>query len=135
SLNTTLTKDQIIEIIIDMLNRALHNINLTTPDINDLAELQLYDVRASVNIKASCFIDPSSPDHQELLEEFNALDNITLRNFPDQDRWVCLKDNEEMLIAAVGENNNYAAVISTDSKHIKLFNSLITESWLRARKI
>ncbi|MCP4761711.1 MAG: hypothetical protein GY870_08015 [archaeon] len=130
-----LKKEDIMNKIIDMLNRSLHNVNITTPSILDLAELQLYDVKGTVNIKASCQIDTTEVEHQELLQEFEALDNISLRNFGENDRWVCLKDSEEMFIAAIGEKDNFLTFFSDDHNHIKLFNSLIMESWLRARKL
>lgn len=131
----SVTRDQLVNFIITMLKGALHNVNITTPLITDLADLQLYDVKGSVNVKASCDIDINNTEHQQLLHEFEALDNIAVRQFPDKDRWVCLKDGEEMLIAAVGENGNNLAFFSKDRLHIKLFNSLIMESWLRARKL
>ncbi|MHA1729533.1 MAG: hypothetical protein ACTSWY_12475 [Promethearchaeota archaeon] len=132
-----LTRDQIIDFMIKILERALHNVNITTPTIMDLAELQLYDLRGTVNIKASCEIDQTEAEHTELLQEFDALDNISLRHFSNKDRWVCLKDNSELFIAAVGENDNDKnfAFFSNDGNHIRLFNSLVMESWLRARKI
>lgn len=134
-LSNNINRDQIIDFMIEMLNRSLHNVNITTPSILDLAELQLYDVKGSVNVKASCYVDIGNAEHQELLQEFDALDNISIRNFDENDRWVCLKDSEEMFIAAIGEKDNNLAFFSEDSNHIKLFNSVIMESWLRARKI
>lgn len=131
----TVTREQLVNFIINMLKGALHNVNVTTPVITDLADLQLYDIKGSVNVKASCDIDVNNSEHQQLLHEFEALDNIAVRQFPDKDRWVCLKDGEEMLIAAVGEQGNNLAFFSKDHLHIKLFNSLIMESWLRARKL
>jgi uncharacterized protein (DUF3084 family) len=131
----TVTRDQLINFMITMLKGALHNVNLTTPTIADLADLQLYDIRGSVNVKASCDVEVNNTEHQQLLHEFEALDNISVRQFPDKDRWVCLKDGEEMLIAAVGEQGHNLAFFSKDRLHIKLFNSLIMESWLRARKM
>lgn len=128
----SVSRNQIIDFITDMVARSVHNLVITTPSIQDLAELGLYDARTSVNIKASCSVQPSSDD-QELLQEFEALDNITIRNFDSRDRWVCLKDNEEMLIVSIGETNG--AVFSNDHKHIRFFNSVMQESWLLAKRI
>ena len=129
----SVTKDQIIEFLSDMVTRSVHNLVITTPTINDLAELGLYDARTSVNIKASCCVEPNSND-QELLQEFEALDNVSIRNFENKDRWVLLKDNEEMFIATIGERS-IGAFFSNDHSHIKFFNSLMMESWLLAKKI
>jgi len=128
----SVSRDQIINFLTDMVSRSVHNLVLTTPSIQDLAELGLYDARTSVNIKASCSVEPSNDD-QELLQEFEALDNITIRNFGSKDRWICLKDNEEMLIVSIGETNG--AYFSNDHNHIRFFNSLMQESWLMAKRI
>ncbi|MHA1109500.1 MAG: hypothetical protein ACTSRE_00250 [Promethearchaeota archaeon] len=128
----SVSRDQIINFLTDMVSRSVHNLVLTTPSIMDLAELGLYDARTSVNIKASCSVEPSNDD-QELLQEFEALDNITIRNFGSKDRWICLKDNEEMFIASIGETNG--AYFSNDHNHIRFFNSLMQESWLLAKRI
>ena len=127
------SRDQIIEFLTDMVSRSVHNLVVTTPVIGDLAELGLYDARTSVNIKASCKVLPNSDD-QELLQEFEALDNITIRNFASKDRWICLKDNEEMFIASIGEKS-IGAYFSNDHEHIRFFNSLMMESWLMAKKL
>ncbi|MBN2155886.1 MAG: hypothetical protein JW776_07565 [Candidatus Lokiarchaeota archaeon] len=129
----TVSREQILEFMRDMVTRSVHNLVVTTPSILDLAELGLYDARTSVNIKAACSVE-QNPEHQELLQEFEALDNITIRNFDSKDRWICLKDNEEMFIAPIGEKSNLA-VFSNDHLHIKFFTSLMMESWLIARKL
>jgi hypothetical protein len=129
----TVSRDQIIDFLTDMVTRSVHNLVVTTPSIQDLAELGLYDARTSVNIKAACSVQPNSSD-QELLQEFEALDNITIRNFDSKDRWICLKDNEEMFIAAIGAKSN-GAIFSNDHLHIKFFNALMMESWLLGRKL
>lgn len=128
----SVTKGQIIGFLTDMVARSVHNLVITTPSIQDLAELGLYDARTSVNIKASCSVKPSSDD-QALLQEFEALDNVSIRNFASEDRWICLKDNEEMFIAPIGEKSN-GAFFSNDHLHIRFFNSLMMESWLMAKK-
>ena len=129
----TVSREQIIDFLTDMVTRSVHNLVITCPSIQDLAELGLYDARTSVNIKASCSVQPSSAD-QELLQEFEALDNITIRNFDSKDRWICLKDNEEMMVATIGEKS-IGAFFSNDHAHIKFFNALMMESWLLGRKL
>ncbi|MHA1294190.1 MAG: hypothetical protein ACTSQJ_16175 [Promethearchaeota archaeon] len=131
-----ITKLEIIEKMREILEQALHNVMITVPDITDLQDLYLYEVRSSVNMKISCLIDPSLENHTELLEEFESLDNISIRMFDGKDRYVLNRDGEEMFFAVKGnEDNNHLVFHSKDSAHIKLFNSLIMESWLRGRKI
>lgn len=131
-----ITKKDILKKMRDILNKALHNITIAVPDIKDLQELHLYEVRSSVNMKISCLIDPSLQEDAELLEEFESLDNISIRLYEEKDRLVIDRDGEELLFAIIGKNENNNLVIHTrDSKHQRLLRSLVMEGWLRSRKI
>lgn len=131
-----ITKTDILKKMRDILSKALHNITIAVPDIKDLQELHLYEVRSSVNMKISSLIDPSLQEDAELLEEFESLDNISIRLYEQKDRFVIDRDGEELLFAIIGENENNNLVIHTrDSKHQRLLRSLVMEGWLRSRKI
>jgi hypothetical protein len=87
-------------------------------------------------MKISSLIDPSLQEDAELLEEFESLDNISIRLYEQKDRFVIDRDGEELLFAIIGENENNNLVIHTrDSKHQRLLRSLVMEGWLRSRKI
>lgn len=130
-------KEEIKDFLIQMLKRALHNVNITVPTILDLADLEVYDIKTTVNVNAACAVDQTIDEEQELLQEFEAFDNITIRNFEDKDRWMCLKDNEELFIAAVNNNDedDNLVLYCNKSSQLKLFNSLAMESWSLARRI
>ena len=131
-----ITKIEILEKMRDILQNAKHNIMIAVPSIEDLQELYLYEVRSSVSMKISCSINPGVVEHADLTEEFESLDNITLRNYSGEDRFTINRDSEELLFAVVGNNENNHLVIHTrDSSHITLYNSLVMDSWLRARKL
>jgi sugar-specific transcriptional regulator TrmB len=130
------SKADILKKMRDILSKALHTITIAVPDIEDLQELHLYEVRSSVNMKVSSSIDPSLEDDAELLEEFGSLDNISIRLYEQKDRFVIDRDGEELLFAIRGESENKNLVIHTrDSKHQRLLRSLVMEGWLRSRKI
>ncbi len=119
-----------------ILGNAVHNVTIAVLDINDLQDLHLYEVRANVNVKIMCYIDPSLEDDAELLEELESLDNITIRLYKDRDRFLIDRDGEELLFSIVGEGENNNLVIYTrDAKHQRLLRSLVMEGWLRARKL
>lgn len=131
-----ISKFDILKEMRKILLSALHNVTIAVPSIKDLQDLYLYEVRSSVNLKISCFIDPVSAEDSELLEEFESLDNISIRMYDAEDRYVLDRDGEELLLAVIGRNNNNHLVIHTkDPKHIKFYRSTIMESWLRSRKI
>jgi len=119
-----------------ILGNALHKVTIAVLEINDLQDLHLYEVRAHVNVKIMCNIDPSLEDDAELLEELESLDNITIRLYEDRDRFLIDRDGEELLFSIVGEGENNNLVIYTrDAKHQRLLRSLVMEGWLRARKL
>lgn len=129
-------KSLILEKMREILMSAVHNVTLAVPNIQDLQELYLYEVRSSVSIKTSCSIDVSLEEDALLLEELESLDNITIRLFESEDRYVIDRDGEELLFAVIGKSENNHLVLHTrDPKHIKFFKALIMETWLRARKI
>jgi len=129
-------KSRILEEMKEILMKALHNVTIAIPNIKDLQKLFLYEVKSSVNMKISCYIDPTLEEDAELLEEFESLDNISIRMYEGQDRYVLDRDGEELLFAVIGKNESNHLVIHTkDPKHLKLFRSLVMEGWLRSRKI
>jgi len=129
-------RDEIIKKMKEILLNALHSVSISSPSISDLQDLDLYEVKSTVNMRISCLIDPSVEEHIDLLEEFESLDNINIRSYESKDRWLIFRDGEELFFCAVGTKpNNYLAFYTKDPAHIKLFNSLITETWLRSRKI
>jgi len=131
-----ISKADILKKMRDILTKALHNITIAVPDIKDLQELHLYEVRSSVNMKVSCSIDPSLEEDAELLEEFGSLDNISIRLYEQKDRFVIDRDGAELFFGIIGENENKNLVIHTrDSKQQRLLRSLVMEGWLRSRKI
>lgn len=134
--NVEISKSQIIEKMRDIIGKALHNIMIAVPSIIDLQDLYLYEIRSSVIMKISCLINPGIEEHSELLEELESLDNISIRLYEGQDRYVVLRDGEELFFAVIGtDNKNYLTFHTRDPKHIKLFQSAVMETWLRSKKI
>ncbi len=133
---TQITKSEILRKMREILEKGLHTVMIVVPTIVDLQELYLYEVKSSVNIRISCLINPGIDEHSELLDEFTSLDNISLRSYEREDRYVLVRDGEEMLIAVKGNSEkNHLSIHTKDSKHIRLFNSLTMEGWLQSRGI
>ncbi|MFX1389757.1 MAG: hypothetical protein ACFE9Z_06840 [Promethearchaeota archaeon] len=134
--NIQITKSEILKKMREILDKSIANVTIIVPSIVDLQELYLYELRSSVSIKIACSISPEIQEHSELLEEFESLDNIALRNYERADRYVLTRDGEELLLAVIGNSEDNNLVIHTrDRKHIKLFNSLSTEGWIQSRKV
>ncbi len=134
--NTQIKKSEILEKMKTLLENAIANVTIVVPSIEDLQELCLYELRSSVSMKIACSINPGIEEHNELLEEFESLDNISLRNYERKDRYVITRDGEELLFAAIGNSDENNLVFHTrDPKHITLFSSLATDGWIQSRKV
>ncbi|UYP45065.1 hypothetical protein NEF87_001350 [Candidatus Lokiarchaeum ossiferum] len=131
-----LSKEKVMIKIKKMLSQSLHSINITTPSIMDLEKLDLFEVSSSISIKASCEVDFSNIQHQEILEDLENLDNISIRLYSDQDRFCALRDGEELLLASVGDEYDQLLFFRTrDVKQIKMFTTLVMEAWVKGKKI
>ncbi len=134
--NTQIKKSKILEKMKALLENAIANVTIVVPSIEDLQELYLYELRSSVSMKIACSINPGIDEHRELLEEFESLDNISLRNYERKDRYVITRDGEELFFAAIGNSDENHLVFHTrDPKHITLFSSLATDGWIQSRKV
>ncbi len=131
-----ISSEDILSKMKEILTDSVHNVMIVTPTILDLQELQLYEIRSSVSLKISTLINPGIDEHAQLLEEFESLDNISIRLYEGQDRFLVLKDGEELLFGVQGDKiNNFLVFHTKDAKHISLFNALVMETWLRSKKI
>lgn len=129
-------KAEILNKMREILQKAISSVTIVVPNITDLQELYLYEVRSSVNMKISCEIDPSLEENADLLDEYESLDNISLRNFEGADRLVIIRDGEELLFGIIGnKDDNNLVFYTTDSAHIKLLGAITMEAWIRSRKI
>jgi len=134
--NIQISKLEILEKMREILEKAIANVTIIVPSIEDLQELYLYELRSSVTMKIACAINPGTSEHSELLEEFESLENISLRNYERADRYVLARDGEELLLAVIGNSEENNLVIhSKDPKHLRVLNSLATEAWIQSRKV
>jgi len=134
--NIQISKSEILKKMRDILENAISNVTIVVPTIEDLQELYLYELRSSVSMNIACSINPGIEEHSELLDEFESLDNISLRNYVRKDRYVLTRDGEELLLAVIGKSEDNNLVIHTKNrKHFKLLNSIATEGWIQSRKI
>jgi len=129
-------KAEILNKMREILQRAISSVTIVVQNITDLQELYLYEVRSSVNMKISCEINPGIVENADLLDEYESLDNISLRNYHGSARFVIIRDGEELMFGIIGaKDDNHLVFYTTDFTHIKLMQSMVMEAWLRSRKI
>lgn len=129
-------KAEILEKMEAILKNSINSIMICVPRITDLERLPIFDVKKSVAIKVSCSINLKRTDHADLFKEFEDRGTISIRNYEREDRYVIMRDNEELLFALVGnKDDNHLAFYTKDSKHLKQLNPVVMDTWLRSRKI
>ncbi|MFX1523628.1 MAG: hypothetical protein ACFFCC_09000 [Promethearchaeota archaeon] len=134
--NASITKAEILAKMREILPNANASLLIVTPKIEDLQELYLYEIKASVSVRVACSINPGIAEHAELLEEYESLDNISLKNYNMEDKYALVRDGEELLYGVTGKSENNNLIIHTkDPNHIKLLNALPLEVWVRSRKV
>ena len=134
--NSVISTKEIFDKMKEMLEKAVHTVTISVPYIVDLQDLYLYEVRSSVSMKITCQINQDIQEHAELIDEYESFDNISIRNFESADRYIIIRDGEELLIAVKGNNEtNHLTFYTTDSAHIRFFSSLVMSAWLRSRPI
>jgi hypothetical protein len=134
--HTNISKSEILEKMREILPNANASLLIVTPKIEDLQELYLYEIKASVSVRVACSINPGIEEHSELLEEYESLDNITLKNYNLEDKYALVRDGEELLYGVAGKaENNFLVIHTRDPNHIKLLNALPLEVWIRSRKV
>jgi hypothetical protein len=104
--------------------------------ISDLQNLDLYSIKPTVQLSIATNFDPLKSEHSSLLEEYRSIENIQIKMYDLADRWGVFKDGEVVFLAINGAKSNECAIIeSRDNLQIKTLSPLITDVWLRARKI
>lgn len=131
-----LNQELVVSRIRAILDECVHNVTITCPTIMDASHLDLFDLKSNINIQACFHIDMSDAPSLKILEELESFDNITLREYPEQDRWSILSDGEVIFLAIVGNDPNHLMSFKTkDSKHLKVFQGFCMESWQLGKKI
>ncbi|MFX0011501.1 MAG: hypothetical protein ACFE9R_14405 [Candidatus Hermodarchaeota archaeon] len=133
--NLNLKKEEFIKKFRAVLERSQLKAMIIVPTLKDIEELEVYNVKSGVNLNIACFNDFMVEENKQLFEELESFGNIEIRNYEGVDRWVILRDGEELLCALVGtQEDNYLVLHTTDSEHIKILSNLATDAWLRSRK-
>ena len=131
-----LAKSEILKKMREILPKAMNSVTIVVPNIEDLQDLYLYEVKSSVNMRIACSINQGNDVHSELLTEFQSLGNIAIRNYEEQDRYVLTRDGEELLLGVIGRTEEHNTVILTrDPNHIKILSDIAQRGWLQSRKI
>jgi len=130
------SKAEILEKMEEILKKAINSIIICVPRITDLERLSIFDIKSSVAIKICTLINLKRTDHADLFKEFSDSGTISVRNYEREDRYIIMRDSEELLFALIGKREkNHLAFYTTDANHLNELNPIVMDTWLRSRKI
>lgn len=131
-----ITRGQALNQLHDLLLDAVHNITITVPSIEDIKDLDIYSIKSTVMIKLACDIDINNDQHKEIIKEFQSYENVSIRIYNGKDRWSAIKDGDALFVGVLGQDpDKILCILTKDPWHVRFFNNLVMDSWLRARKM
>ncbi len=125
----------------DEISKAKMRLLLVAPQINDVDINAIMDRPSRINFRIAASIDFSNPEHAEIIEQLDKMDNVDYRNRTLQNLWGVNRDYEEVIVGVLskaevrGESiTEIAGIGSIIEEHIKIFVPILEESWMGARK-
>ena len=125
----------------DEISKAKMRVLLVAPQINDIDIEALMDRPARINFRIAASIDFSNPQHVEIIDQLDKMDNVDYRHRSLQNLWGVNRDYEEVIVCVLskaevrGESiTEIAGIGSIIEEHIKIFVPILEEAWMGARK-
>ncbi len=125
----------------DEISKAKMRVLLVAPQISDVDIKAIMDRPARINFRIAANIDFSNPEHAEIIEQLDKMDNVDYRHRALQNLWGVNRDYEEVIVCVLskaevrGESiTEIAGIGSIIEEHIKIFVPILEESWMGARK-
>lgn len=125
----------------DEISKAKMRVLLVAPQISDVDIKAIMDRPARINFRIAANIDFSNPEHEEIIEQLDKMDNVDYRHRALQNLWGVNRDYEEVIVCVLskaevrGESiTEIAGIGSIIEEHIKIFVPILEESWMGARK-
>jgi hypothetical protein len=125
----------------DEISKAKMRVLLVAPQISDIDIKALMDRPARINFRIAASINFSNPQHVEIIEQLDKMDNVDYRHRALQNLWGVNRDYEEVIVCVLskaevrGETiTEIAGIGSIIEEHIKIFVPILEESWMGARK-
>lgn len=113
-----------------IFTRTKSNVIIFLPEIRVLNDLDFENLRSAIRVQIAV---PVHKDMQ-LIEKLKIKPNLEIRNY-DGDIWGIIRDNEEMLLAPIGENNEPSGLILKGDSQIEAFGTVIRSIWARLKRV
>ncbi|MHA1649721.1 MAG: hypothetical protein ACTSYB_05980 [Candidatus Helarchaeota archaeon] len=123
-------KDIANETIKDIFSRTKSNVMIFLPDINFLENLDFDSLRPIIRVHLAV------PVHKNmnLINQLKMKPNVEIRDYTEGIIWGIIRDNEELMIAPIGENNEPSGLVVKGDAQIDMFGTIIRSTWTRLKR-
>ncbi len=114
---------------------------IVAPDLSEIKISLLQSLPKHVNIRIATHIDTNIPDHFDILQQLDGMQNVSYRNREDQDLFGINRDYEEVILCILSKTEignqkriEIGGIGSIVQQHIKIFVPVLEEAWVGAQK-
>jgi len=111
--------------------RTKSNAMIFAPDINLLKDLDFESLRPMARVQVATPFQ----QNMQLVNELLTRPNIEIRNYTEGAIWGIIRDNEELLLAPLGENKEPNGPIVKGDIQIDMFGTIMRSTWTRLKRV
>ncbi|HUX99495.1 MAG TPA: hypothetical protein VMV49_08085 [Candidatus Deferrimicrobium sp.] len=129
--NIVYDRDTAAASIISIFSRTKSNVMVFLPDIRSLDKLNFDNLRPTARVQLAVPVQPN----MDIINKLASKSNIEIRNDTEGIIWGIIRDNEELLLAPLGENNEPSGLIVKGDIQIDMFSNIMRSTWTRLKRI
>ncbi|MFX1408454.1 MAG: hypothetical protein ACFFBW_15995 [Promethearchaeota archaeon] len=114
---------------------------LVAPNLTDINVSLLESLPKHTNIRIVANIDSNSPEHMQILQRLDGMQNVSYRHRELQDLYGINRDYEEVILCILSKTEigqkaaiEIGGIGSIVPEHIKIFVPVLEEAWIGAQK-
>jgi hypothetical protein len=114
---------------------------IVAPDLSEIKISLLNSLPKHVNIRIATHINTSVPEHLDILQQLDEMQNVSYRNRAEVDLFGINRDYEEVILCILSkteignqERIEIGGIGSIVQQHIKIFVPVLEEAWVGAQK-
>jgi myosin heavy subunit len=131
STNMVFDRDTSAAAIISIFNRTKSNVMVFLPDIHVLDKLDFTNLRPTARVQLAI----PAQQNPDLINKLATKSNMEIRNYTEGIIWGIIRDNEEILLAPLGENNEPSGLIVKGDIQIDMFSNIMRSTWTRLKHV
>ncbi|MBY9004719.1 MAG: methyl-accepting chemotaxis protein [Candidatus Lokiarchaeota archaeon] len=123
------------------ISKSKMRILIVAPNLSEINTSILQSLPKHINIRIATNVNTDLPEHIEVLQKLEGMQNVSYRNRQEQDLWGINRDYEEVILCILSkregekeEGIEIGGIGSIVQQHIKIFVPVLEEAWIGAQK-